>query len=59
MVLTPNASPGLAIPNGMALPADVTYLVKSEIGSVKLAQQPRNTVKNLIDYGVVITLVTS
>jgi hypothetical protein len=27
-------SPALAAPNGMALPAGVTYLVKSELGSI-------------------------
>jgi len=33
-VLTSHASPALAIPNGVALPAGVTYLVKSELGSI-------------------------
>ena len=33
VVLTSPASPALAVPNGMALPAGVTYLVNSEIGS--------------------------
>lgn len=33
VVLTSHASPALAVPNGMALPAGVTYLVNSEIGS--------------------------
>jgi len=34
VVLTSHASPALAVPNGMALPAGVTYLVKSELGSI-------------------------
>jgi DNA-binding NarL/FixJ family response regulator len=34
VVLTSHASPALAIPNGVAIPADVTYLVKSELGSI-------------------------
>jgi len=34
VVLTSHASPALAIPNGVAIPAVVTYLVKSELGSI-------------------------
>jgi len=34
VILTSHASPALAIPHGVAIPADVTYLVKSEIGSI-------------------------
>ena len=34
VVLTSHASPALAIPNGVAIPAGVTYLVKSELGSI-------------------------
>ncbi len=34
VVLTSHASPTLAIPNGVAIPAGVTYLVKSELGSI-------------------------
>lgn len=34
VVLTSHASPALAIPNGVAIPADVTYIVKSELGSI-------------------------
>ena len=34
VVLTSHASLALAIPNGVAIPAGVTYLVKSELGSI-------------------------
>jgi len=34
VVLTSHASPALAIPNGVALPAGVTYLAKFELGSL-------------------------
>jgi DNA-binding NarL/FixJ family response regulator len=34
VVLTSHASPALAIPNGVQIPEDVTYLVKSELGSI-------------------------
>lgn len=34
VVLTSHASPALAIPNGVTLPNDVTYLVKSELDSI-------------------------
>ena len=34
VVLTSHASPALAIPNGVTLPEDVTYLVKSELDSI-------------------------
>lgn len=33
VTLTSHASPALAVPNGMALPAGVTYLVKLDLGS--------------------------
>jgi DNA-binding NarL/FixJ family response regulator len=34
VVLTSHASPALAIPNDVQIPSDVTYLVKSELGSI-------------------------
>jgi DNA-binding NarL/FixJ family response regulator len=34
VVLTSHASPALAIPNDVQIPDDVTYLVKSELGSI-------------------------
>lgn len=34
VVLTSHASPKLAIPNGVQIPSDVTYLVKSDLGSI-------------------------
>ena len=34
VVLTSHASPALAVPNGMALPAAATYRVKSKLGSM-------------------------
>jgi DNA-binding NarL/FixJ family response regulator len=34
VVLTSHASPALAIPNGVAIPSNVTYLVKSELSSI-------------------------
>ena len=34
VVLTSHASPALAVPNEMALPAGVTNLVKSALGSI-------------------------
>jgi DNA-binding NarL/FixJ family response regulator len=34
VVLTSHASPNLAIPSGVHIPEDVTYLVKSELGSI-------------------------
>ena len=34
VVLTSHASPALAIPNGIAIPEGVTYLVKSELGAI-------------------------
>jgi DNA-binding NarL/FixJ family response regulator len=34
VVLTSHASPTLAIPNDVQIPSDVTYLVKSELGSI-------------------------
>ena len=34
VVLTSHASPELAIPNGVEIPEGVTYLVKSEMGSI-------------------------
>ena len=33
VVLSSHASPALAVPNGMVLPAGVTYLVKLDLGS--------------------------
>ena len=34
VVLTSHASPKLAVPNGVNIPSDVIYLVKSELGSI-------------------------
>ena len=34
VVLTSHASPNLAIPSGVQIPSDVTYLVKSELASI-------------------------
>ena len=34
VVLTSHASPALAVPNDVQIPDDVTYLVKSELGSI-------------------------
>ncbi len=34
VILTSHSSPNLAVPGGMVLPADVTYLVKSELKSI-------------------------
>lgn len=34
VILTSHASPNLAVPGGMQLPDDVTYLVKSELNSI-------------------------
>ncbi len=34
VILTSHASPALAIPNNVVIPAGVTYLVKSELGSI-------------------------
>jgi DNA-binding NarL/FixJ family response regulator len=34
VVLTSHASPNLAVPSGVAIPDGVTYLVKSEMGSI-------------------------
>ena len=48
VVLTSHASPALAVPNGMALPAGVTYLVKSELGSISnLVTGIENSISNL------------
>ena len=48
VVLTSHASPALAVPNGMALPAGVTYLVKSELGSISdLVAAVENSISNL------------
>ena len=48
VVLTSHASPALAVPNGMALPAGVTYLVKSELGSISdLVVAVENSISNL------------
>ena len=48
VVLTSHTSPALAVPNGMALPAGVTYLVKSELGSISdLVAAVENSISNL------------
>jgi len=48
VVLTSHASPALAVSNGMALPAGVTYLVKSELGSISnLVTGIENSISNL------------
>jgi len=48
VVLTSHASPALAVANGMALPAGVTYLVKSELGSISdLVAAVENSISNL------------
>jgi DNA-binding NarL/FixJ family response regulator len=48
VVLTSHASPALAVPNGMALPAGVTYLVKSDLGSISdLVAAVENSISNL------------
>ena len=48
MVLTSHASPALAVQDGMALPAGVTYLVKSELGSISdLVAAVENSISNL------------
>ena len=48
MLLTSHASPALAVPNGMALPAGVTYLVKSDLGSISdLVAAVENSISNL------------
>jgi DNA-binding NarL/FixJ family response regulator len=48
VVLTSHSSPALAVPNGMELPAGVTYLVKSELGSISdLVAAVKNSISNL------------
>jgi DNA-binding NarL/FixJ family response regulator len=48
VVLTSHASPALAIPNGVALPAGVTYIVKSELGSITdLVTAVESSISNL------------
>ena len=48
VVLTSHASPSLAIPNGVELPAGVTYLVKSELGSISdLVTAVESSISNL------------
>jgi DNA-binding NarL/FixJ family response regulator len=48
VVLTSHASPALAVPNGMALPAGTTYLIKSELGSISdLVKAVENSLSNL------------
>ena len=48
VVLTSHASPSLAIPNGVTLPAGVTYLVKSELGSISdLVSAVESSISNL------------
>ena len=48
LVLTSHASPSLAIPNGVTLPSGVTYLVKSELGSISdLVTAVESSISNL------------
>ena len=48
VVLTSHASPSLAIPNGVTLPSGVTYLVKSELGSISdLVSAVESSISNL------------
>lgn len=48
VVLTSHASPTLAIANGVGLPAGVTYLVKSEMGSIsELVTAVDSSISNL------------
>ena len=48
VVLTSHASPSLAIPNGVTLPSGVTYLVKSELGSITdLVTAVESSISNL------------
>ena len=48
VVLTSHASPALAIPNGVALPAGATYIVKSELGSITdLVSAVESSISNL------------
>ena len=48
VVLTSHASPSLAIPNGVTLPSGVTYLVKSELGSISdLVTAVESSISNL------------
>ena len=48
VVLTSHASPTLAIANGVGLPAGVTYLVKSELGSIsELVTAVDSSISNL------------
>ena len=48
VVLTSHASPSLAIPNGVELPAGITYLVKSELGSISdLVTAVESSISNL------------
>ena len=48
VVLTSHASPALAIPNGVDLPAGVTYIVKSELGSITdLVSAVESSISNL------------
>lgn len=47
VVLTSHASPALAIPDGTALPVGITYLVKSELGSIAdLVTAVENSISN-------------
>lgn len=53
VVLTSHASPALAIPNGVALPASVTYIVKSELGSITdLVSAVESSISNLTTESV-------
>jgi DNA-binding NarL/FixJ family response regulator len=49
VVLTSHTSPALAVPNKMVLPDGVTYLVKSELGSISdLVEAVENSINNLV-----------
>lgn len=49
VVLTSHASPELAVPNKVVLPDGVTYLVKSQIGSISdLIAAVENSIVNLV-----------
>lgn len=53
VVLTSHASPALAIPNGVTIPAGVTYLVKSELGSItELVRAVEESISNTASVGL-------
>jgi DNA-binding NarL/FixJ family response regulator len=53
VVLTSHASPALAIPNRVAIPDGVTYLVKSELGSInELVSAVEDSISNTSTAGV-------